>query len=214
MSMKKTCSKGQSALGGALLALMVVSILALPASELALGWSAPPSSSADTQTTLDLNAAPSPVPRKPSPKPFDFAMKGSLPFSLTSPPAGSVRGSGLKGSSFNARDGAAVPLFNAKPLFDQPTSGAASVETATPQTKHGVRKKYLAMGILGSLEAAGGAAAIAGSNSVCTTNNIGNNLTAKSICGHVHTAGEVMVPVGAAVAVLGFYLAFRHHSQH
>jgi hypothetical protein len=24
----------------------------------------------------------------------------------------------------------------------------------------------------------------------------------------------VMVPVGAAVAVLGFYLAFRHHSQH
>jgi hypothetical protein len=211
MSMKSDCSKAQSALGGALLALLVVSILALPAGEMAQGWAATPASSSDGQTAMALTAAPSPVIWRPSLKPFDFRPNGNSPFSFIPPPTESATGHGAKEFSFNPRGSAAFPLFNAKPLFDQATNGAQSAENSTPVTKHSVRKKYLALGILGALGAAGGAAAVAGSNSVCTTNNLGNNGTAKSICSNVHTAGEVMIPTGAAVAVLGFYLAFKHH---
>ncbi len=211
MSMKSNCSKGQSALGGALLGSLVVSILALPAGEMAQGWAATPATSSDGQTAMGLTAAPPPVVWKPSVRPFDFRPNGNLPFSFIPPPTESATGHGAKEFSFHPRESAAFPLFNARPLFGQATNGAQSAENSPPSPKHGVRKKYLALGILGALEAAGGAAAVAGSNSVCTTNNIGNNGPAKSICSNVHTAGEVMIPVGAAVAVLGFYLAFKHH---
>lgn len=210
MAMESSRSRGQSAAGGALLGLLIVSILALPAGEMAQGWAATPASSSDSQTAMAPTAAPSAVIWKPSLRPFDFRSNGNLSLSFAPSRADSVADPGLKEWSFNPRGNAAFPLSSAKPLTDQATNGTQLAETTTPTAKHGVRKKYLALGILGALGAAGGAVAVAGSNSVCTTNNIGNNVTAKSICGNVHTAGEVMIPVGAAVAVLGFYLAFRH----
>jgi len=211
MSMKSNCSRGQSAAGGALLALLVVSILALPAGEMARVWAATAASSSDSPAAMSQTATSSLSPSILLSKPFDLRLNGNSLSGFTPSPTGSVAEPSLKEYSFTPRDSAAFPLFSAKPLFGQATNGAQSAETTTPKTKHGVRKKYLALGILGALGAAGGAAAVAGSNSVCTTNNIGNNGTAKSICSNVHTAGEAMIPAGAAVAVLGLYLAFRHH---
>jgi len=211
MSKKSTLPRGQSSAVGALLALLVVSILALPAGEMARGWAATAATSSDSPSAMSQTATSSPSPSNLLLGPFDLRLDGNSLLGFTPSPIGNAAGQSLKEFSVNARNSGAFPLFNARPLFDHGTNGAPSVENTQPQTKHGVRKKYLALGILGVLGAAGGVVAVAGSNSVCTTNNIGNNGTAKSICSNVHTAGEVIIPAGAAVAVLGFYLAYRRH---
>ena len=68
--------------------------------------------------------------------------------------------------------------------------------------KH-VGKGGLALGIVGI-----GVAAL-GVFFVAADRNCANQILS-NVCTDIHTAGAVMIPSGAALAVTGFYLAYRH----
>lgn len=97
------------------------------------------------------------------------------------------------------------PLFGAGRLADQ-TAGASQPEP--PKT--GVNKRYLALGIFGLVDVAAGAIAASQSNKYCLTTNITTGGQSQTSCNSFPTAGKVLIPVGAAIAGLGFYMAFRH----
>jgi hypothetical protein len=196
MSVKSRVLRMRNALAGVLLALLIASIVVVPEQTLAGELPATPSHS--------LRFDPLQAGATQSDKPFSLNVK--LPSLFTASPEVNSPGSGLNEfQSAGLGQGSIVrPLFDPRPLFDQTDNGRPESE------KRGVRKRYLALGILGLVGVAGGAVAVTQSNKYCTTNNIAGNGQAQSICSSVHTAGEVMIPVGAAVAVLGFYFAFRH----
>jgi len=209
MLAKKSRSMSRSAVPGALLALLIVSTLALPVGEVDRVWAA---TVADSQAATTQPASLLPAASNLYLTPFELSFRvDAKSLALYSAPSlTGAAGRSWKELSLITPGKSALPRFNTPPLFDNSSNGQQLTESAQTKPKHGVRKKYLALGILGVLGPAGGAVAVAGSNSVCTTSNIGNNGTAKSVCSSVHTAGEVMIPAGAAVAVLGFYLAYRH----
>jgi hypothetical protein len=81
---------------------------------------------------------------------------------------------------------------------------------AAKEQKRGVSKKFIALGVLGAVVAVGGVVAMneAKHNSNCATGTAA--ATAQQVCGDVHTAGKIMLPVGAGVAALGFFFGLRH----
>lgn len=94
--------------------------------------------------------------------------------------------------------------FDAHRLIVYPSgAGPASGGNAG---KKPIGKGGLALGIVGAGVAALGVVLMAGSGSHSTC----ANQLLSNVCNDAHTAGEVMVPAGAALAVTGFYLAFRH----
>lgn len=117
---------------------------------------------------------------------------------------------GLARTAAGGGDGGSVPgkpssaPFNFHKLIVSPSgAGAASGGTANKQP---VRKRDLTLGIVGAGVAALGVVFVArtGSHATCANQLLSN------VCDDVHTAGEVMIPAGAAGAVTGFYFAFRH----
>jgi len=99
--------------------------------------------------------------------------------------------------------------FDAHTLIVSPSgAGAGSEGTAG---KKPIGKGGLVLGIVGITVAAAGVLALTVSNHNapgCAGSISGS--TSYRACSDVYTAGEVMVPTGAVVAVTGFYLAFRH----
>lgn len=198
MLLKMNRLSGRSAVAAALLALLVVSTLALPVRAIAED-SAPNQPVANQTATLGqaggLAAAslPSPLLARPD---APVTLNGVTPLLFTA-----AAPAGLPAPDFR-QSSRERSLFNPGPLFDQ--------DTQESEAKQGVRKKYLVLGILGIVTAAGGVVAVTQSNKYCTTNNISGNGGAQQICNTAHTAGEVMIPVGLASAGLWFWLAFRH----
>jgi len=209
MLLTRSRAMWRSTVAGSMLALLIVSTVALPLGDVARGWAATPT---DSQAAISQHASLPPILSNLSMTPYEMPTRldGSSSVAFATLSLRSVAGLNWKGVTLSARSKSARSLFSTGPLFDNPANGQQSNEKTHLKTKQGVRKKYLALGILGALGAAGGVVAVAGSNTVCTTNNIGSNTQAKSICNSVHTAGEVMIPAGAGVAVVGFYLAFRN----
>lgn len=193
MLLKMNRLSGRSAVAAALLALLVVSTFALPvravAEDAAASTPSQPQPTNSQAGTLAAASLPSPLlPRPDAP----VTLNGVTPLLFTA-----AAPAGLPAPDFRQRS-----LFNPGPLFDQ--------DTQESEGKQGVRKKYLVLGILGIVTAAGGVVAVTQSNKYCTTNNISGNGGAQQICNTAHTAGEVMIPVGLASAGLWFWLAFRH----
>lgn len=196
MFLKRNALLHRGAVAGVLLALSIVSILTFPVSAVAEEPGATPSDS----RTAPLR----PAAVLPSFTVADWQMpvklNGNVLFTASSVGLPEL---GPKELRFN-QPNRARPLLGPGRLFDQIDSGP----TSEPEER-GVRKRYLALGIVGVLGVAAGAVAVTESNKYCTTNNISGNGQVQSICSNVHTGGEVMIPVGAAAAGLGFYLAFR-----
>ena len=100
---------------------------------------------------------------------------------------------------------ASIPAFNVPKLADSP-GGENAVASAPSEGRH-IRKGYLALGILGVGGVVAGAVALSMAGGVhCKSTSV----ACSDVRGDVHTAGEVMIPAGAAVAALGFIFAFRH----
>jgi hypothetical protein len=145
---------------------------------------------------LSLSSSKNPLLLAPSAPTFDFRR---LVFN------GSLARTGAGGG-----DGGIVPgkpsfaPFNSYKLIVSP-SGARAGSGGTAGKKS-VGKGGLALGIVGAGVAVLGVVFVAasGGHTTCANELLSN------ACDDVHTAGEVMIPAGAAVAVTGFYLAFRH----
>lgn len=152
------------------------------------------SASVDSSAWLTSSFRP-PVESPSSNLKFDF---GAL--AIHGNPAGTSAGPGEGGflagnpsfATFN------LPMLTSDPGGTDPASGAAN-------EKRHIRKGWLVLGIIGVGVAAVGVFAVAKNTHSSCQNQILSN-----VCNDVHTAGEIMVPAGAAVAVTGFYLAFRH----
>jgi len=117
------------------------------------------------------------------------------------------------GSAFagEGRRGASVPSLtplNLAKLADD--AGGANAVTNTPSQNKHIGKGALALGILGITAAAAGAVALSESTHNQNCVKYSGNSTVSGVCSDIHTVGEVLIPVGAAVAVAGFYFAFRH----
>jgi hypothetical protein len=214
MLLKRNVLFVRSVVLGVLLALLTVSTLVFPVAAVAQESCAVPApsssqSSARPAASKEAVLLPNTMPNlqlSHSQVPLKLEGNSRTLFAASS-------GTGLNGLSL--KDFSSSPQTNLRPILGPRSSLARSdngqqLAEQPEGKKHGVRKKYLALGILGLVGAAGGAVAVTQSNKYCTTNNISGNGQAQSICSNVHTAGEVMIPVGAVVAGLGFWLAFRH----
>lgn len=100
--------------------------------------------------------------------------------------------------------GSSLPF--ASPRFSGPLSAAREMKPpAEPPSSSGSgRGRWLALGIAGLVVAGAGAVAYAGERSVCSSG------TNSSGCNEVKTAGLVLMPVGAIMAVVGFVKYSRH----
>jgi hypothetical protein len=120
------------------------------------------------------------------------------------PSSGSAfTGEGSRGASVPSL----TPLNLAKLAND---AGGANAVTNTPNQNKHIGKGALALGILGIAAAAAGAVALSESTHNQNCMKYSGNSTVSGVCSDIHTVGEVLIPVGAAVAVAGFYFAFRH----
>ena len=108
----------------------------------------------------------------------------------------------LTAESYGAPSTTHVQLGASKP--ESEASGVQGGESPKPE----IGKKLLALSILGTLPTAVGALAIAERSH---SHYCSYGTDAQQVCSDVRTGGEIMLPVGVAVAATGFFFAFRHH---
>jgi hypothetical protein len=202
MFLKRKVLFDRDRMAGGLLGLSIVSILTVPVSAVADGPAAP--SDVATAEARQSTAV--------------------LPLLGVSDSHTQVALNGLSRLNWNATVNAWVmssPDNSWKAKFKQPSALRPLLEpnrrlnqTNTGQPPEppegGVNKRYLALGIFGVADVVAGAIAIGQSNKYCLTTNITTGGQSQTSCSSVPTAGKVLIPVGAAIAGLGFYMAFRH----
>jgi len=188
-----------NAFAGGFLAVLVFAAVTWPVQEYAQqlgGAAAAPSQSPPINFVVWSVSSPKlSLKLPPSAPKFDFgtpAFNGSL----ASPGAGRVEGGSAAGKPWSA------PV--SFPNIAAASSEAGAASSGSSNKKH-VGKGGLALGVVGVGVAALGVVFVVADRKTSCANQILSN-----VCTDVHAAGAVMIPTGAALAVTGFYLAFRH----
>lgn len=200
MFLKRNTLLDKGAVAGALLALSLVSTAALPVSAVA---EEPATTSPERQPKRDQSIGALPNLAQPD-SPTSATANGSALGPKMTLSAFAIPETSLKAFQFNQPS----PLepFDPGRRFYQTDSGQPP-----EQQPQGVNKRYLVLGIIGLVDLAAGVIAVSQTNKYCVTNNISSTTgQGQTTCNSFPTAGKVLIPVGAVVAGLGFYLAFRH----
>lgn len=201
MFLKRNTLLDTGAVAGALLALSLVSTAALPVSAVA---EEPATTTPERQPKRGQSIGALPNLAQPDSQTAATAYASALGPKMTLS-AFAIPETSLKTSRFNQPS----PLepFDPGRRFEQTDSGQPP-----EQQPQGVNKRYLVLGIIGLVDLAAGVIAVSQTNNkYCVTNNISSTTgQGQTTCNSFPTAGKVLIPVGAVVEGLGFYLAFRH----